>query len=256
MRGRRAHLELLVHAARRTQPGVRVDVGLRRDALATSSSVLGSVIIAWAITDSARMSRRFSVGGSRRPACACTWWRTLATAAAAQAPALAQRGAERVVADAEAGGLERAQRRLVGRRRAASSGSGRARDGTAPPCRIPRTGRPNARPRHRCRSAWPRRPMRRRAAPPAPTAASSSGAGGNTARRPISKCDRRDLAHAEVGDRLLHALHAALQAVQRRIDRLQHRRGERHVGLDQRRQRRQVRSSSAISSDRLINGSG
>jgi hypothetical protein len=45
--------------------------------------------------------------------------------------------------------------------------------------------------------------------------------------------DRRHLARAEVGDRLLHALDPAAQAVHRRVDRLQHRGGERHVGADQ-----------------------
>ena len=46
--------------------------------------------------------------------------------------------------------------------------------------------------------------------------------------------DGRDLAHAQVGDGLLHALHAALEAVQRRVDGLHHGRRERHVALDQR----------------------
>jgi hypothetical protein len=40
---------------------------------------------------------------------AATWWRTLATAAGAQAPAFAQRRAQRVVADAKAGVFQRDQ---------------------------------------------------------------------------------------------------------------------------------------------------
>ena len=52
--------------------------------------------------------------------------------------------------------------------------------------------------------------------------------------------DRGDLAHAQVGHGLLDALHAALEAVQRRVDGLHHGRGEGHVGLDQRADRVEV----------------
>jgi hypothetical protein len=51
--------------------------------------------------------------------------------------------------------------------------------------------------------------------------------------QPHREGDRRDLARAQVRDRLLHRLDPAAQAVQRRVHRLQHRRCERHVSRDQ-----------------------
>jgi hypothetical protein len=46
------------------------------------SRVCGAVSTAWASTDSAQIVRLAGGGGSSPVACACTWWRTLDTAAA------------------------------------------------------------------------------------------------------------------------------------------------------------------------------
>jgi len=46
--------------------------------------------------------------------------------------------------------------------------------------------------------------------------------------------DGRHLAHAEIGEGLVHRLHPAAQAVERGVDRLHDGGGQGHVGLDQR----------------------
>jgi hypothetical protein len=188
-------------------------------------------------TDSAQIGRR---GGGRRAAaavaCTCTWWRTLATAAGAQAPAFAQRRAQRVVADAEAGVFQLHQFGVVAAARS-MRGSGRWRGGTAPPCRIPRTARPSARPRRPATAAGQPAHQQRRAAPRAATAAPVRRRRKGGAQAHLEG-DGHHLAHAQVGDGLLHALHPALQAVQRRVHRLHHRRGQGHVAFDQARHRR------------------
>ena len=51
---------------------------------------------------------------------------------------------------------------------------------------------------------------------------------------------RGDFAGAEIGDRLLHALNPPAQAVHGRVDRLQHGRGQRHVGADEQARRVEV----------------
>ena len=52
--------------------------------------------------------------------------------------------------------------------------------------------------------------------------------------QPHLEGDAGNLARAQVGDGLLHALHPPGQAVERRVDGLHHRGGQRHVGFDQR----------------------
>ncbi len=151
-----------------------------------------------------------------------------------QPPALAQRGAERVVADAEAGALERDQLEVAGRRaqhRAVVVGRVPEQHGLA--AFLEQAGR--------MRGPGVDAELLRE---PAHAQAAQRGAapdrlelGGRRKRRAQSHLEghRSDLAQAEVGQGLLHRLHAPAQTVQRRADRLEHRGGQRHVGLDQRR---------------------
>ena len=147
----------------------------------------GSRIIALAIAEIAQMARRCTCMGSCSVALTITWKRTLCTAAAArpQVSHSAAPSASWLTPNSSCSSSSRSL--VVSGGGAAAVCSAAARGGTAPPCRIPRTARPNAPPRGSTAIAWPMRPISRPRTLARSHTASSSGAAGNTAFRPISK---------------------------------------------------------------------
>ena len=151
--------------------------------------------------------------GGQLAACTSTWWRTLATAAPAPAPQSAAPSASLLTPNSACSKAASARRRRrgLGDRRLVVVGGG----GTAPPCRLLEQPAECAT-QASTPSADRRGPSARRCRAARSQIGASSGACGNTAQPHLEGDRGGDLAGAEVGDRLLHALHPARQAVERR----------------------------------------